>query len=148
MLQDALREGKDTTVYQSIIDLYTMVNGNLDADNITNFISYNWETPTLLNSWVNFDANTYNTAGYMKDSLGFVHLKGLIKDGTATAGTDLFSLPTGYRPEKLEIHIVNSWNGSAYVQGDCRIKTTGEVEIQNGANTWFCLDGITFKAYQ
>lgn len=37
-----------------------------------------WQTPTFQNGWVNYDT-TYNPAGYFKDSLGIVHLRGLVK---------------------------------------------------------------------
>lgn len=60
-----------------------------------------WTNATLLNAWVAFNAATYHTAGYTKTPDGLVQLRGLIKDGTASAGTTLFTLPVGYRPSKI-----------------------------------------------
>lgn len=54
-----------------------------------------WIAPTLVNSWANFGSG-YETAAYLKDPLGFVHLKGLITGGTTN--TTAFTLPAGYRP--------------------------------------------------
>jgi len=51
--------------------------------------------PAFENSWVNY-GTTFDTAAYYKDALGIVHVKGLVKSGTATAA--IFTLPTGYRP--------------------------------------------------
>lgn len=53
-----------------------------------------WQTPTLLNGWENYGASWYG-AGYLRDASGFVHLRGLIRNGTA--GTAALTLPAGYR---------------------------------------------------
>lgn len=100
-----------------------------------------WVAPTLLNSWVNYGGG-YNNAGYFKDSLGIVHLRGLIKDGTATGGTTLFTLPVGYRPAARELFNAQS-NGAL---GRIDVTTVGTVSIQMGSNAWISLDGLTFKA--
>jgi len=96
-------------------------------------------SPTLLNGWVNYGAG-YSSCGYRKDAFGFVHLQGMIKDGTIT--TNAFVLPVGYRPvETLRFVVVtNSLFGWA------TIKTDGSVEMTNGANNYFSIDGLTFKA--
>ena len=54
-----------------------------------------WQAPTLLNGWTNYDATTWDPVGYMKDSLGFVHLRGFVKGGTISTGTIVFKLPVG-----------------------------------------------------
>mgnify|MGYP000406658769 CR=1 FL=1 len=109
-----------------------------------------WTAPTLLNSWVNYGA-AYNTAGYMKDAQGFVHLRGLVKTGVA--GTVIFILPAGYRPVKQELHIVNTYIGATNDSWDetadyprIDITTSGDVECVVGFAGWVSLDGITFKA--
>jgi hypothetical protein len=49
------------------------------------------------NSWTTFNAS-FEDAQFMKDTLGFVHVRGIIKDGTS--GTTAFTLPVGYRALK------------------------------------------------
>src|SRR5580698_3553625 len=58
--------------------------------------STKWLTPTLQNSWVSL-GTPYNAPGYYQDVTNRVHCRGLIKGGTATDGTVLFTLP--YKPQ-------------------------------------------------
>ena len=53
-----------------------------------------WITPTLINGWAS--SSSYPTVGYFKDTLGIVHLRGVLINGTAS--TVPFVLPAGYRP--------------------------------------------------
>lgn len=99
-----------------------------------------WVAPTLLNSWVNY-GGVYQTPGYYKDPLGMVHLRGLVKDGTTTAGTTLFTLPVGFRPlaQTVCITLTNS------VLGTMNIETDGDVNVGGGTSSaWFSLENITF----
>lgn len=98
-----------------------------------------WITPTLLNSWVNF-GTPYAVAAYMKDTAGFVHIKGMVKSGTM--GASQFVLPVGYRPAEALIFAVSS--GSVY--GDVWVDTSGVITSNAGTNTWICYGGITFRA--
>ncbi|NEQ41079.1 MAG: hypothetical protein F6K40_34655 [Okeania sp. SIO3I5] len=98
-----------------------------------------WQTAVLENSWVNY-SNTFNHAGYFKDSLGIVHLKGLVKNGT---GDVIFTLPDGYKPAAQELHVIcTDINESGRVD----IMTNGEVTRLKGSEVWLSLDGITFRA--
>jgi len=117
------------------------VAGRVNADG--GIISQAWQTPTLLNGWVNFGSG-YNSAGYWKDSFGVVHLRGLIKSGTATAGTVIFTLPAGYRPPAIELLQVQCYT-STYVIGRVDIQSGGNVVFQTGGNTFLSLDGLTFR---
>ena len=90
--------------------------------------------PAFVNSWANFGGG-FSTAAFAKDSLGFVHLKGTIHNGTANTA---FTLPAGYRPPlSLFIPMANITFGY--------IRSTGTVE-PNTTATDVGLDGITFKA--
>lgn len=105
-----------------------------------------WIAPTLLNSWVNY-GNPYTPVGYMKDAMGFVHIKGFVKSGAS--GSAVFNLPAGYRP---------AVNGSIYGvcnagpgHGDLVIQeSTGAVVPYNvtaGSNvTMYASLNITFMA--
>ena len=99
-----------------------------------------WQTPTFVNGWSNYHIS-YNPAGYYKDSMGVVHLRGLVKNGSGT----IFSLPVGYRPEYRELHGVST---NPNVAGRIDIFTNGEVRFEHGDNSWVSLDGITFRAKQ
>ena len=98
-----------------------------------------WVAPTLLNSWANYGSANYANAGYMKDSLGFVHLRGSVKSGSL--GYAIFTLPTGYKTNSKLTFAVHSNN----TIGICTIDTDGSV-YPSGSNAIFSLDGITFKA--
>lgn len=91
-----------------------------------------WQVPTLLNSWVNFGSG-YETAGYMKDSLGFVHIKGFIKNGTTVLGTVIFNLPAGYRPGGIQRYATHANN----TYGAIEVDTAGQVMaiVANAAHT-------------
>ena len=95
--------------------------------------------PALDNDWVSYNATTHNAFGYMKDSMGFVHLQGTIKDGTTLS---VVTLPAGYRPNKTEPFIIVSNAAMAY----CNITPDGLIALYGYNNTWVSLEGITFKA--
>lgn len=100
--------------------------------------------PTYQNSWVDYDTTTHGPAYYAKNKAGFVEIGGLIKNGTTTAGTVLFNLPSGYRPP---IKLIFS---SLAVNAVCNIavNTAGDVLADNGANaTWTSLSNIRFTAF-
>ena len=89
-------------------------------------------------TWTNFGSG-YNDAGYYKDPLGVVHLRGLVKSGTI--GTGIFTLPSGYRPPNIQVHAVASNAAFGYLD----ISTAGVVRPLVGNTTWVSLDGITFR---
>lgn len=98
-----------------------------------------WTAPTLANSWIN-NGSGYNSVGFYKDRFGVVHLRGLIKSGSMQARA--FTLPAGYRPPAREFFgtVSNALFGSVFVDPD------GTVVPWSGSNTWFSLDGLTFRA--
>lgn len=103
-----------------------------------NLSSLQWtEVTAFQNSWVNFSTAEHNAA-YMKDHLGFVHLRGLIKSGTI--GTVAFTLPEGFRPSK-HMHFAVPSNG-AY--GQLNVQPDGDVVPSAGNNAYVSLDGIRF----
>ncbi|NJM47380.1 MAG: hypothetical protein HC860_15475 [Alkalinema sp. RU_4_3] len=107
-----------------------------------------WQTPTLQNNWIRYDT-TYNPPGYFKDSMGIVHLRGLVKAGTMQKA--IFMLPEGYRPEFRELFIVGSFMPTSNVTGQSGhgrvdITSDGQVLPWEGTNGWLSLDGITFRA--
>ena len=58
--------------------------------------SQGWQSPTLNSGWSNFGGG-FASAGYYRDPLGVVWVRGLVVAG-AGAGTTVFVLPSNYRP--------------------------------------------------
>ena len=108
-----------------------------------------WIAPTFLNSWVNC-GGTLDTVGYMKDSMGFVHLKGCMKNGAI--GQEAFRLPSGYISGKHQsFAVISSADGTNIIIGTVHIHGVdgdppGRVWALAGGNNQFYLDGVIFKA--
>lgn len=107
---------------------------NLQTNKATS-VQENWITPTLINGWEAFDASSIPQ--YRKDSLGYVHMRGLLKTGVS--GTVAFSLPMGYRPS-VSSRFVGTGTG---VFGYGTITTAGSVLISS-YQTYISLDQIIF----
>jgi hypothetical protein len=96
--------------------------------------------PPFQNTWHNFGGG-YTTAGFFKDALGIVHLKGTISGpaGFPTA----FTLPEGYRPAE---------NLFLPAAGDTRnfyLLTNGQVQPNCASGFASCnagMDGLAFRA--
>lgn len=102
-----------------------------------------WNTPTFLNSWLNFGSGL-NPAGYWKDTLGVVHLRGTVK--CTTPNTVIFNLPAGYRPPNRELFIVMSAGaGFATTMGRVDVLANGDVQQMLGGSEYLQLDGLTFR---
>lgn len=86
-----------------------------------------WTAPSLQNSWVNY--GTYQVTLWKKRD-GWVECVGVIKDGTATANTTLWTFPAGARP--LENQLFDTGSGAAYAL--VQVATDGVVTIQAGSN--------------
>lgn len=99
-----------------------------------------WNNLTLLNSWVNFNAATHATAQYMKDNEGVVHVRGVIKDGTAVAGTVLFTLPAGFRPPLQLIMVCNGNGVFEYVD----VKANGDVALGEASSAVYFAFNFSF----
>jgi hypothetical protein len=109
-----------------------------------------WQSVTpgmFLNGWDNYSAD-FNRAGYFKDSMGIVHLKGLVSSGTDRL---IFTLPNGYRPAYTEVHTVYTILTSGTTIGQLHITSSGGVHFMENLPIWgllteISLDGITFRA--
>ncbi len=59
-----------------------------------------WISPNLLADFVNVGGGSA-TAGYHRDALGYVHIKGLVSTAAGTAAnTTIFTIAMGYRPKE------------------------------------------------
>jgi hypothetical protein len=99
--------------------------------------------PTLLNSWVNFGSG-YQEVGYMKDSMGFVHIRGMIKSGTLSA--NIFILPAGYRPNLHTLQVGSRDVGGTEDAANFQILSDGSVMATTGSTSWTSFGNISFKA--
>jgi hypothetical protein len=97
-----------------------------------------WQIPTLLNGWTNYGSG-YEDVKYMKDLLGFVHLKGFVKSGSG----QIILLPVGYRPAA---HTYIATVSSPAVFAGIEIRSTGEVNQVAGNNTYMSLGHSVFRA--
>jgi len=97
--------------------------------------------------WQNLNPATFSTGAYLRDRLGFVHLKGLVQragGGCASPPLMIFDLPAGYRPALPEVFTVTSNDafGTIYI-GDI---DAGSVRLQAGSPAvWASLDGLSFR---
>lgn len=99
-------------------------------------------TITLTASWVQ-DA-TGTALGCTRDVDGRVVLRGAIKSGTVTSGTDFGTLPAGYRPSSIEAKLGGVLTQSGGTLG-IGIRTNGTMYWIGTANaTWTSLDGLSF----
>jgi hypothetical protein len=102
--------------------------------------------------WANFGA-PHNPVSFMKDQLGFVHLRGVAKNiaGSALAGGCgpldpgvLFQLPPGYKPANEERFPDVNTDAFGYVDvTQTGIACSGASTADGG---YLTLDGITFRA--
>lgn len=104
-----------------------------------------WIAPTLINSWVITGVDT--PAGYFKDPLGVVHLRGRIRSGAA--GTVAFVLPAGNRPGNDDTYSAAGLTASNAVSGAAIevVASSGNVLVfYTSGVVDVGLGGITFLA--
>ena len=114
------------------------------TDGVTVITEPSWIAPALLNSFLNYNATTYQAAGYYKDSSGRVFLRGLLSRASAALNTAVFQLPAGYRPAKQTLFGILANNFNARLD----IDTSGNVFVSAADNaswfSFFTLDGVNF----
>jgi hypothetical protein len=141
----AIRSGADNSGCVVISSYSTGTRNDaicINSDGTSNITQEDWEDATYLNSWITFSATGWYPAQYMKDSMGFVHLRGMVKNGTI--GQPVFNLPSGYRPSgSLAEMFATPYNGGV---GRIDVCSNGDVVIKDGVNSWRSLSGVSFYA--
>ena len=101
--------------------------------------------PAFQNSWVNYETveTNWSHAYFMKDAMGFVHIKGMVKSGSPVTSV-IFTLPAGYRPLKYHRWATISYDALANME----IRGNGEIVVVAGNAGWLNLGLVTFKAEQ
>ena len=98
----------------------------------------------LVNSWVRY-STSYYTPAYTKDANGFVHFRGVIKDGSSISAR-ITTLPSEFSPNEAQL-VAGSTPDSSGAGAMVQIVSNGEVNIPyNGSTTLASLDGISFYA--
>lgn len=87
--------------------------------------------PAFENSWVN---DTDQEARFIKDAAGVVHIQGRVTTGTI--GLDIFTLPAGYRPDKV-LEFATSSNNAF---GKLVVRTDGTVDPVSGNNASYSIN--------
>ncbi len=104
--------------------------------------SFNALTP-LLNGWVVYGSPPWAAPGYMTDSAGRVHVKGLIGGGTATNGTAVATLPVGYRPQYYDDVVDDAGGGFGALSFD---SSTGNVIVKGFSNSYQSLQAMFYPS--
>lgn len=143
------------------IGIYSYATGFVARGKLVNYLSANniyianngavsWQTPTVNSGWVHY-GGSFTTPQYGKTSDNVVMLKGLVKNGTTTQDTVLFTLPSGFRPSKriLSSGVVYDPDPANAYMAHARIDVDvdGDVILHSGANaSWTSIDAISFYA--
>jgi hypothetical protein len=103
-----------------------------------------WTAVTFASPWAN-NAFGRATCVYMKDSEGFIHLRGYAVGGTAV--TTIFTLPAGYRPPATEGFAVTFYNAGVWQTTDVEVTSAGAVQsmISIPTGSMISLSGISFN---
>jgi hypothetical protein len=101
-----------------------------------------WKDLTLENSWVNYGSG-FATAQYYQDIFGRVWVKGVIKNGTTTAGTTIATLPAGFLPPEAIIFpgVISGATACAIT-----VNTNGTI-TGNGMHATYTAFSISFRTY-
>jgi hypothetical protein len=103
-----------------------------------------WIPLVLQNGWVYYGSG--GTPAYLKDNMGRVQIKGLIKNGTSAAGTTIATLPAGYRPKETKYFLGDD---GALAQKRIQVNPDGTIIISEAVNNQFLiLDAASFFAEQ
>lgn len=101
----------------------------------------------FLNGWTNYSPSSGDTnwaqAGYYQDSAGRVVTRGLVRAGTATAGTPIVTVPAGVNsPQYNHVANVNS-NANGHISYNL---TNNSVNAKGGSNVYVAINAIYFTS--
>lgn len=104
-----------------------------------------WTNITLVNGWTSI-----YTASFYKDDMGIVRCKGLISEGVAVEDTQLFILPSGYRPSQTVVQLCRNRHTTAtpIVEAFAKliVLPSGVVLVAGAKHGMLGLDELTFRA--
>jgi len=91
--------------------------------------------------WKNQSPDVNNRAGYYRDPVGIVHLRGGVRNCNATTFT-ILTLPPGFRPGKLEHQLANQNDTDETI---VTIEAGGAVRNAEITDNFVSLDGLSFR---
>lgn len=95
----------------------------------------------FLNNWVNFsNDSSHKQAQFYVDNNGIVHAEGMVKGGTTTEYTDMFTLPHEVKPNSDMYFSVATNTGIGVIN----INREGTLRYISGGNDWISLNGISY----
>jgi hypothetical protein len=106
-----------------------------------------WIDMAFLNNWLDYDTSLYMQAGYLLDEIGWVHLRGVIKNynaGSHNMDEVVCKLPPLHRPHK-RIYCLLPYDGNTsmrfliYPDGTMRFPDS---DAMTGGSKWTSLDNI------
>lgn len=132
--------------------LYTKNQGDwvaFESTNIDRGRVGEWIPMSFLNNWLNYDTSLYMQAGYLLDEIGWVHLRGVIKNynaGSHNTNEVVCKLPPLYRPHK-RIYCLLPYDGNNSKR--FLIYNTGNMSFPDsdaltGSSKWTALDNISW----
>jgi len=114
--------------------------GNMVAESIwgINNVSFNGPSLSYSNGWVSYGGD--HAPVVRKDDSDIVTVTGAVKNGTATAGTIMFTLPVGYRPAATYRTATSSVGSVARIQ----VNRDGTVATESGVASGDCHLNLAF----
>lgn len=101
-----------------------------------------WINATLQNGWTNMVID----AQYYRDTLGVVHLRGLVKKQGATKDDLILRLPVGYRADSVSYaHATRAVSSGKEGTGTIAVLKNGDVLFLHGGSDIVALDGFSFR---
>ncbi|MGH9276518.1 MAG: glycosyl hydrolase family 28-related protein [Acidimicrobiales bacterium] len=128
------RAAASAPAHSGVVVLMTLMPGVAGSDAVAN--------ASFVNGWANYGMG-FGPATYYRDAAARVHLAGVVRPGTTTPDTAIFTLPVGYRPISDGLFAAATSDGVV----NLRVKAGGDVTLAGGTvSTFVSLDGISFRA--
>lgn len=132
------------------VSVYGTASGWISLDQI-NYLptssGYTWSSDlTTTNSWAQYSASNVSNLVVTTDNIGRAHIRGMIKNGTITNGTNAATLPSGYAPPTSDLYS-GVTNTSTYDPFQLYYGgTSGSVQTRGVAGTNWSLQGMWWPA--
>jgi hypothetical protein len=135
-----LWQNGDSTYYKT--ELYTIISTLSSQVGLkANSAQSTWINVTYSSNWVDF-STTYPPTSYMKDTLGFVHLRVNCKTG---ASNPIANLPANYIPNYTMSYTCYSINVSTAYVPLILVTSSGGIQVYNYTNTYVYLGEVLFS---